>query len=58
MPFDDLLFSEDLFSGAFPDFNSQAFFNDYIFTGQYNSIAVIAAITYAREKLMVDRAKR
>ena len=35
LPTDDVLFSEDLLSGIFPEFDSQAFFNEYIVTGQY-----------------------
>jgi hypothetical protein len=38
LPANDLLCSEDLLSGIFPEFDSEAFFNDYIFTGQYKDM--------------------
>jgi hypothetical protein len=39
---DEVLSSEDLLSGIFPDFDSEAFFNDCIFTGQYESRSIYA----------------
>ena len=36
LPYNNTTFPEELLSGIFPEFDSQAFFNDYIFTGEYD----------------------
>jgi hypothetical protein len=55
LPPNDAIFPEDLISGIFPEFDSQAFFNDYIFTGESN-IIIVQAIMKAwllREKALI-----